>query len=88
VTMGQREHFGAQEFIVIAQRERERRSSGFSQMAPLGGRAAVMATRWCTTNAVGGASMGRWFWARGGEIGAVVGAVDNGAALVAPFIRL
>jgi hypothetical protein len=43
-----------------------------------------------TTEVVGGApiSMGRWFRARGGEIGAEVGAVDNGGALVAPFIRL
>jgi hypothetical protein len=30
--------------------------------------------------------MGIWFQARGGEIGAEVVAVDNGGALVVPFI--
>jgi hypothetical protein len=67
-TMVQRGHSGVQEVIVIAQRERERRSSGFSPMAPLGGGATKIATRRSSTEAAGGASMGRWFWARGGEI--------------------
>jgi hypothetical protein len=43
---------------VIARRERK--SSGFSPMAPLGGGVVEMV--------VGGAPMGRRFWARGGEI--------------------
>jgi hypothetical protein len=34
----------AREVVVIAQRERERRSSRFSAMMPLGGGAAEMAT--------------------------------------------
>jgi hypothetical protein len=34
----------------------------------------------------GGAPMGRWFRLRGGEIEASVDVVDNGGALVAPFI--
>jgi hypothetical protein len=41
--------------------ERERGSLGFSPMVPLGGRAVEMAIRRCLTEAVGGASMGRWF---------------------------
>jgi hypothetical protein len=69
-----------------SERETERRSSGFSPMTPLGGRAVEMATRRRSTEVVGGAPMERWFWARGGEIGAGVGAVDNGSALIAPFI--
>jgi hypothetical protein len=45
--MGQHGHSGAREVIVIAQRgrERERRSSGFLPIAPLGGGAAKMATQ-------------------------------------------
>jgi hypothetical protein len=62
------------------------RSSGFSPMTPLGGRAAKMAIQRRSTEAVGGAPMGRWFWTQGGKIGARVGAMDNGSALVAPFI--
>jgi hypothetical protein len=45
VTMGRHDRSGAQKIVVIAQRERERRSSGFSPMAPLGGRATKMVTR-------------------------------------------
>jgi hypothetical protein len=73
---------------VIAQRERERerRSLGFSLMTSHGGEAAEIATRRCSTEAVGGASMGRWFQTRGGEIGVGMGVVDNEGALVMPFI--
>jgi hypothetical protein len=78
----------AQKVVVIAKRERERRSSEFSPMTPLGGGAAEMATRWRSTEATGGALMGRWFRAQGEEIGAGVGAVDNGGALIASFIGL
>jgi hypothetical protein len=70
---------------VIAQRERERRSSGFSPMAPLGGGAAEMVGRWCSIEAADGALMGRWFWARGEEIGARVGVMEN-VELSMPFI--
>jgi hypothetical protein len=66
--------------------ERERRSSGFLPMAPLGGATAEMSTRRRSTKVDDGAPMGRWFWARGGEIGTGVSAIDNGAALVALFI--
>jgi hypothetical protein len=45
-----------------------------------------MTTRWRSTKANGGAPMGRWFWTRGGEIEAEVTAIDNGDALVTPFI--
>jgi hypothetical protein len=68
------------------QRERERSSLGFSPIVPLGGRVAETATRRCSIEAASGAPMGRWFRARGGEIGAGVDAVDNGGALIAPFI--
>jgi hypothetical protein len=37
-----------------------------------------MATRRRSTEVASGALMGRWFRAQGGEIGARVGAVDNG----------
>jgi hypothetical protein len=66
--------------------EREKRSCGFSPIAPLRAGAVEMATRRCSTEAVDGASMGRWFWARRGEIGAGVGAMDNRGALVMTFI--
>jgi hypothetical protein len=59
---------------------------GFSPTTSLGGGAGEMAIRWRSTETIGGAMMGRWFQARGGEIGAEVGAVDNGGALVMPFI--
>jgi hypothetical protein len=65
--------------------ERERRSSGFSPMAPLGGGAAEMVKRRCSIEATGGAPMGRWFWARGKEIGARVGVMGN-VELSMPFI--
>jgi hypothetical protein len=68
--------------------QRERRSSGFSPMAPLGGGAVEMATRRHSIEAVGVAPMGRWFQMRGWEIGAEVGAVDNGGALIISFIGL
>jgi hypothetical protein len=55
-------------------------------MMPLGGGAVEMVTQQRSTEAVDGALMGRWFWARGWEIGAEVGAMDNGGALVVPFI--
>jgi hypothetical protein len=89
VTMGQHGRSEAQEVIVIAQRERERerRSSGFSSTAPLGDGAAEITTQRRSTEAVDGALTGRWFRVRGGEIGAGVGVVDNGGALVAPLIR-
>jgi hypothetical protein len=77
---------GAREVIVIGRRERERRSSGFSLTVPLGGGAAEITTRRHSTEAVGGAPMGRWFWEQGGEIGAGVGAMDNRGALVMTFI--
>jgi hypothetical protein len=53
-----------------SERERERRSSRFSPMAPLGGGAAEMATLRGSIEAASGALMWRWFWARVGEIGA------------------
>jgi hypothetical protein len=49
-------------------------------------RGVEMATRRCSIETLGGASMGRWFWTRGGEIGAGMGAVDNRGALIAHFI--
>jgi hypothetical protein len=55
-------------------------------MTSLGAEAAEMVTRQCSTKASSGAPMRRWFWVREGEIGAGVGAVDNGGALIAPFI--
>jgi hypothetical protein len=45
-----------------------------------------MATRQRSKEVAGGALMERWFRAWGWEIGAGVGAVDNGWALVMPFI--
>jgi hypothetical protein len=64
--MGRRDRSGAREVIVIAQRERERRrrrrkSSEFSPMVSLGGRAVEMVTRQRSTKVAGGAPMGRWF---------------------------
>jgi hypothetical protein len=45
MTMGRHDRFGALEVIVvIAWRERERRSSGFSLMMPLEGGSAKMTT--------------------------------------------
>jgi hypothetical protein len=44
-----------------------------------------MTTQRRSIEAVGGAMMGRWFRARGGEIRAGVDAIDNGGALVTPF---
>jgi hypothetical protein len=41
--------------------EREMSSSGFLPMAPLGGRATEMVTRWRSTEVASGAPMGRWF---------------------------
>jgi hypothetical protein len=73
MTMGRRDRFQAQEVIMIVQRERERererggeggrerRSLGFSPMAPLRGRVVEMGTRQRLTKAVDGALMGRWF---------------------------
>jgi hypothetical protein len=84
-TMGWRGRSGPREIVVISRRKRER-SSGFSPMAPLGSGAVEMATRRRSAEAAGGAPMGRWFRARGGEIGVRVGAVDNGGALVTSFI--
>jgi hypothetical protein len=69
----------AREVAAIARRER--RSSGFSPVAPLDDEVAEMAGRQRSTEVVGGAPMGRWFWTQGGEIGARVGAVENGGAL-------
>jgi hypothetical protein len=43
------------------ERKRERRSSWFSPIASLGGRAAQMATQQRSTEVAGGAPMGRWF---------------------------
>jgi hypothetical protein len=80
-------HDGNQSCCACYSSERERRSSGFSPMAPLGGRAAEMAGRRRSTVAAGGAPMGRLFRARGGEIGVEVGAVENGGALGA-FYRV
>jgi hypothetical protein len=74
-----RSRSGAWEVAAIAQKER--RSSGFSPMTPLGGRAVKMAGRRRSTEAANAAPMGRWFWLRGGEIGAGVGVVENGGAL-------
>jgi hypothetical protein len=83
--MGQHGRFGAQEVVVITQRERERTSQGFSLMTLLGGVSMEMATLQHSTEAAGGAPMRRWFQERG-VIGAGVGTVDNGGALVVPFI--
>jgi hypothetical protein len=55
-------------------------------MAPLGGGVAEMATRRRSTEATGGAPIGRWFRVQGGEIEAGVGAVDNEGSLIVPFI--
>jgi hypothetical protein len=55
-------------------------------MVPLEGGVAEMTKRWHSTEATGGALMAKWFRTRGGEIGAAVGAVDNGGALITPFI--
>jgi hypothetical protein len=85
MTMGRCSRSGARVVVVVAQRERERRSSGFSPMAPLGGGAAEMITRQRSTEAASGAPMGRWFRVRRGEIGVRVGAMDNGGALDAPL---
>jgi hypothetical protein len=62
------------------------RLSGLSPMAPLRGGAAEMAIRRHSTEAAGGAPMGRWFWVRGREIGAGVSVIYNGGATVTPFI--
>jgi hypothetical protein len=62
-TLGQPGHSGAQKVIMIARRERERRSSGFSPLAPLGGITVEMTTRRRSTEATDGALMERWFWA-------------------------
>jgi hypothetical protein len=56
--MGRHDRSGVREVVVIAQREREE-VVGFSPMAPLGGRAAKMATQHHLTEATGGALMGR-----------------------------
>jgi hypothetical protein len=50
---------GRRDSSELRERERERRLSGFSPMAPLGGGAAEMATRRRSTEAAGGALMGR-----------------------------
>jgi hypothetical protein len=63
MTMGQRDRSEAWEVIVIAQRERQRRSSGLLPMAPLEDGATKMATRRCSIEATGGSPMGRWFQA-------------------------
>jgi hypothetical protein len=63
-TMGRRNHSRAWEVVVMAQRERERRSLGFPQMAPLGGEAAETATQRRLIEATSGALMGKWFQAR------------------------
>jgi hypothetical protein len=55
-------------------------------MTQLRGRVVEMVTQRRSTKAVSDVLMGRWFWVRGGEIGAGMGAVDNGGALVTPFI--
>jgi hypothetical protein len=47
-------------------------------MAPLGGGVVEMLTRRCSIEAASGAPIGRWFRARGEEIGVEVGVVDNG----------
>jgi hypothetical protein len=46
-----------------SEREREERLSRFPPMTPLGAKATEMATQWCSTEAVGGAPMRRWFQA-------------------------
>jgi hypothetical protein len=45
-----------------------------------------MTTRRHSIEAVGGAPLGRSFRVPGGEIGAGLGVVDNGDALITPFI--
>jgi hypothetical protein len=57
--MGRRGRFKAWKVIVIAQRERERRSSEFSSMTPLGGEAGEMGTQRRSTEVTGGAPMRR-----------------------------
>jgi hypothetical protein len=72
VTMGRGGCSGARVVVVIAQKERERervgcrdssererRSSGFSLMTPLGGGTVEMTTRQRSMEATGGASIGR-----------------------------
>jgi hypothetical protein len=60
VTMGRCGCSGAQKVIVTTWRERERRSSGFSPIAPLGGGAVKIVTQRCSTKATDGSPMGRW----------------------------
>jgi hypothetical protein len=60
-TMGRGGRSRAREVVVIARREIERRSLGFSPMTPLGGGATEMVTQRRSTEAVSGAPMGRWF---------------------------
>jgi hypothetical protein len=59
--MGQRGRSEAQEVVVIARRERDRSSSGFSPIALLEVGATEMTTRRFSIEAVSGAPMGRWF---------------------------
>jgi hypothetical protein len=58
VTMGRCSCSGAQKVIVTAWRER--RSSGFSPIAPLGGGAMKIVTQRRSTKAADGSPMGRW----------------------------
>jgi hypothetical protein len=66
--------------------EREREVVGVLTNGATWGEAVEMATQRCSTEVIDGALMGRWFRTRGGDIGAGVSAVDNGGALIAPFI--
>jgi hypothetical protein len=72
---------------VIARREREEVVRVLTNGATCRRGAAEMATRRCSTEAAGGAPMERWFWVRGCEIRARVGAGDNEGAIIAPFIE-
>jgi hypothetical protein len=59
----------------------------FSPMTSVGGGAVEMTIQRRSIEAAGGAPMRRWFRMRGGEIEVRMGTVDNGSALVVPFIE-
>jgi hypothetical protein len=79
-TMGRRGRSGSQEFVVIAWKERERERGGCLGCHQW--RHLEMTTRQHSIEVADGALMGRWFWARGGEIGAGVSVKDNEGVLV------
>jgi hypothetical protein len=82
VTMGRCSCSRVWEVVVIARRERER-----EEEEEVIGVLINSTTRRISVEAAVGALIGRWFQARRREIGARVGAVDNGCVLSMPFIR-